>query len=117
MNAAMRRRMSVWLNFDYMSVGDKIDEKEIDLIMQHTGINRQISEKIVKIGAELRKQYKMGDLPYGPSVGDLVNWAKLIADGSTTMEACKETIISLASDDPDVQELVKKIATKILERP
>ena len=68
MNAAMRRRMSVWLNFDYMSVGDKIDEKEIDLIMQHTGINRQISEKIVKIGAELRKQYKMGELPYGPSV-------------------------------------------------
>src|SRR5574337_706130 len=55
-NAAMRRRMSVWLNFDYMSVGSKIDEKEIDLLMKKTGgLSRQDAEIIVKVGAELRK--------------------------------------------------------------
>ena len=114
-NAAMRRRMSVWLNFDYMSVGDKIDEKEITLIMEKSGLNREIAERIVKVGAELRKQYKNGELPYGPSVGDLVNWAKLIADGSSIKEASDETVISTTSDDPEIQAMVSKIVHRIFE--
>ena len=114
-NAAMRRRMSVWLNFDYMSVGDRADEKEIDLITRQAGVNRDLAEKIVKVGAKLRMQYKIGELPYAPSVGDLINWSKLIADGSTLMDSCQETIIALASDDPDVQKMVRKIAVAILE--
>ena len=114
-NAAMRRRMSVWLNFDYMSVGDKIDEKEITLIMEKSGLNREIAERIVKVGAELRKQYKSGELPYGPSVGDLVNWAKLIADGSSIKEASDETVISTTSDDPEIQAMVSKIVHRIFE--
>ena len=112
-NAAMRRRMSVWLNFDYMSVGTKIDEKEIDLVVRKAGISRQDAEKIIKIGAELRKQYKSGELPYGPSVGDLLNWAKIVADGATVLTAAEETIIALTSDDLEVQEIVRKIVKKI----
>lgn len=113
-NAAMRRRMSVWLNFDYMSVGLKIDEKEIDLLIKKTnGLNRQDAEIIVKVGAHLRKQYKSGDLPYGPSIGDLLNWALLISDGASLKDAAEETIISLTSDDVEVQEAVRKIICKI----
>ena len=114
-NAAMRRRMSVWLNFDYMSVGDKIDEKEITLIMEKSGLNKQTSEKMVKVGAELRKQYKNGEIPYGPSVGDLVNWARLIADGSSIKEASEETVIATTSDDPEIQAMVRKIVFRIFE--
>ena len=114
-NAAMRRRMSVWLNFDYMSVGDKVDEKEIDLIVDKSGVNRQTAEKMVKIGSNLRKQYKSGELPYGPSIGDLINWAQLIADGSTIQEASEETIIAMTSDDPEVQAMVRKIVYRIFE--
>jgi nitric oxide reductase NorQ protein len=114
-NAAMRRRMSVWLNFDYMSVGSKIDEKEIDLVESKAGISREDAEKIIKIGAELRKQYKMGELPYGPSVGDLLNWAKIMADGSSLLTAAEETIIALTSDDIEVQNMVRKIVCKIAE--
>ncbi len=48
--------MSVWLNFDYMSVGSKIDEKEIDLLIKKTnGLSRQDAEIIVRVGAELTK--------------------------------------------------------------
>ena len=113
-NAAMRRRMSVWLNFDYMSVGSKIDEKEIDLLIKKTnGLSRQDAEIIVKVGAELRKQYKAGDLPYGPSVGDLLNWALLISDGASLKDAAEETIISLTSDDVEVQGIARKIICKI----
>src|SRR5574340_968910 len=114
-NAAMRRRMSVWLNFDYMSVGQKIDEKEVDLVEKKTGVSRSDAEKIIKIGAELRNQYKSGEIPYGPSVGDLINWAKIVADGGTILSAAEETIIALTSDDIEVQGIVRKIIKKIAE--
>lgn len=112
-NAAMRRRMSVWLNFDYMSVGQKIDEKEIDLVEQKASVSRKDAEKIIKIGAELRSQYKSGEIPYGPSVGDLINWAKLIHDGTPLKEAAEETIVALTSDDLDIQDMVRKIIHKV----
>jgi nitric oxide reductase NorQ protein len=114
-NAAMRRRMSVWLNFDYMSVGSKIDEKEIGLVERKAGVSRKDAEKIIKIGSELRNQYKTGELPYGPSVGDLLNWAKIVADGVSIMEAAEETIISLTSDDHEIQSIVRKLVQKIVE--
>lgn len=113
LNAAMRRRMSVWLNFDYMSVGDKIDEKEIELVCQRAKVNREDSEKIVKIGAKLRQEYQQGDLPYGPSVGDLANWAKIVADGTTVENAAEETIIALTADDNEVQEEVRVIVKRV----
>jgi nitric oxide reductase NorQ protein len=114
-NAAMRRRMSVWLNFDYMSIGNKIDEKEIDLVERKAGVSRKDAEKIIRIGAELRKQYKSGELPYGPSVGDLLNWAKIVADGASVKEAAEETIIALTSDDHEVQTIVRKLVHKICD--
>ena len=114
-NAAMRRRMSVWLNFDYMSVGTNIDEKEIDLVVRKTGIDRKSAEKIIRVGADLRKQYKSGELPYGPSIGDLLNWAKLVSDGTALYDAAEETIISLTSDDIEIQGMVRKLIHKIAD--
>ena len=114
-NAAMRRRMSVWLNFDYMSVGTKIDAKEIDLVARKTGVSIKDAEKIIKVGAELRKQYKSGELPYGPSVGDLINWAKIMSDGASLLDAAEETIIALTSDEPEIQGIVRKLIQKIAE--
>src|SRR5690242_6388931 len=116
-NAAMRRRMSVWLNFDYMSVGSRVDQKEIDLVVRKTNISKDDAEKIIKVGAELRKQYKSGELPYGPSVGDLLNWAKIVADGASVLTAAEETIIALTSDDIEVQEIVRKLVKKISDVP
>jgi len=114
-NAAMRRRMSVWLNFDYMSVGTNIDEKEIDLVVRKTGIDRKGAEKIIRVGADLRKQYKSGELPYGPSIGDLLNWATLVSDGTALYDAAEETIISLTSDDIEIQGMVRKLIHKIAD--
>ncbi|MGB9675857.1 MAG: AAA family ATPase [Candidatus Bathyarchaeales archaeon] len=113
LNAALRRRMAVWINFDYLSVGDKISRDEIELIMKRSGVDEKIAEKIVKAGAELRRQYKNGDLPYGPSPGDLINWATLIADGVNPIEAAVETIVGTTSDDIEVQATVKRIIESI----
>ena len=114
LNAAMRRRLSVWLNFDYMSLGNHIDEKEVNLVYENAGIKKDIATKMVQIAAKLREEYKAGDLPYAPSVGDLVNWAMLIADGSTLEESSDETIIHMTSDDPEVQDEVRKVVNKFL---
>jgi nitric oxide reductase NorQ protein len=114
-NAAMRRRMSVWLNFDYMSVGDNIDEKEINMVAKKGGIPMVDAESIVRVGARLRYEYKMGDLPYGPSVGDLVNWAKICSDNMSIMDGGNETLIPMTSDDPEVQDEVRSIVKKVLE--
>ncbi|MFB5605959.1 MAG: AAA family ATPase [Nitrosarchaeum sp.] len=114
-NAAMRRRMSVWLNFDYMSIGENIDEKEFQMVSERGGISLKDAETIVKVGAKLREAYKMGDLPYGPSVGDLVNWAKICSDGVDIPTGGDETIVPMTSDDPEVQGEVRQIIKKIME--
>jgi nitric oxide reductase NorQ protein len=115
LNAALRRRMSVWINFDYLSLGDKISRDEIELIMKRGSVSEKIAEKIVQVGAELRRQYKNGDLPYGPSPGDLINWATLVADGCGPIEAAVETIVGTTSDDVEVQAAVKHVVESIFE--
>lgn len=109
LNAALRRRMSVWITFDYLSVGDNICPDEVQLIQKRGGVDEDTAKKVVKIGAELRRQYKNGDLPYGPSPGDLINWAVLIADGMTPLAAANETIVGTTSDDEEVQEMVRRV--------
>ncbi len=109
LNAAFRRRMSVWLNFDYMSVDNHIDEQEVELLVERSGIVKETATNIVQVAAKLRQEYKNGDLPYGPSVGDLANWGRIIADGASPIDAGNETLVAMTSDDFEVQEDVRKI--------
>ena len=109
LNAAFRRRMAVWINFKYLSIGDDIDKDEIGLIQKRSKVDDDTAYKIVRVGAELRRQYLSGDLPYGPSPGDLMHWGVLIADGMTPLAAAEETIITMTSDNLEVQEAVRRI--------
>jgi nitric oxide reductase NorQ protein len=109
LNAAFRRRMAVWINFDYPSVGERIAPREADLILKRTKLDEDIVYKILRVGAEMRRQYKAGDLPYGPSLGDLINWGVLIKDGMEPKVAAEETIIALTSDSSEVQDDVRRI--------
>ncbi|HYR04928.1 MAG TPA: AAA family ATPase, partial [Nitrososphaerales archaeon] len=95
LNAAFRRRMSVWIDFDYLSVGTRISQREVKMLSERSKIPMDVAEKVIRVGAEVRKRYKTGDLPYGPSVGDLLNWGTLIADGLDPKAAADETLISL----------------------
>jgi len=116
LNAAFRRRMSVWVNFDYESIGDKISKQEVDLLKKRTDVDEDMAYKIVRVGAEMRRQYKAGDLPYGPSIGDLVHWAVLIKDGSDPLSAAEETIVALTSDSVEVQGDVRRLVEAIFSR-
>jgi nitric oxide reductase NorQ protein len=55
LNAAMRRRMAVWINFDFLSVGEKISPDEVDMLRKRTKIDQDIAYKIIQAGAELSK--------------------------------------------------------------
>jgi MoxR-like ATPase len=114
LNAAFRRRMSVWIDFDYLSVGAKISEREVAMIAQRAKVPTDVAGKLVRVAAEMRKRYKTGDLPYAPSVGDLINWATLVADGLTPTTAAEETVISLTSDDLEVQSSVRRIVNMVI---
>jgi len=101
--------MTVWINFTYLSVGDNISRDEIELIQKRCGVDEDIAYRIVRVGAELRRQYLLGDIPYGPSPGDLVNWGILVSDGMPPRTAAEETVITMTSDNTEVQETVRKI--------
>ena len=109
LNAAMRRRMAVWINFDFLSVGENISPHEVEMLLKRTKVDQDTAYKIIQAGAELRRQYKVGDLPYGPSLGDLINWGTLVHDGNTPLKAAEETIIGLTSDNVEVQADVRRI--------
>lgn len=115
LNAAFRRRMSVWINFDYESVGDRISQKEVELLIKRSQIDEDTAYKIIRVGAEMRRQYKAGDLPYGPSIGDLIHWAVLIKDGSDPVSAAEETIVALTSDSVEVQADVRRLVESVFK--
>ena len=109
LNAAMRRRMAVWIDFDYTSVGDKISPNEVDMLKKRAHVDKDIAYKVIRAGAELRRLYKAGDIPYGPSLGDLINWATLVYDGDSPLTAAEETIIAVTSDNAEVQADVRRV--------
>jgi nitric oxide reductase NorQ protein len=116
LNAAMRRRMAVWINFDFLSVGETISPHEVEMLEKRTKVDQDTAYKIIQAGAELRRQYKAGDLPYGPSLGDLINWATLVHDGMTSIDAAEETIIGLTSDNVEVQADVRRILEAVFNK-
>jgi len=116
LNVAMRRRMAVWINFDYTSVGEKISPLEVKMLMKRATVDEDTAYKVVQVGAELRRQYKAGDLPYGPSLGDLINWATIIHDGNTANYAAEETIIALTSDNVEVQDDVRRVIESVFPK-
>ncbi|MFH1130937.1 MAG: AAA family ATPase [Pseudomonadota bacterium] len=117
LNAAMRRRMAVWINFDFLSVGETISPNEVEMLQKRTNLDQETAYQIIQAGAELRRQYKAGDLPYGPSLGDLINWTTLVHDGNTPMVAAEETLIGLTSDNPEVQSDVRRILEAVFNKP
>jgi len=109
LNTALRQRLSAWISFDYLSVGNIVNPEEVKLVQEKAHIHESIANRIVQVGAELRKQYKAGDIPYAPSVGGLIKWGQLVHDGEPPLSAAKETIITVTSDNMETQEMIQRV--------
>jgi len=89
----------------------------VKMLRDRSSVDEEMALKIVQVGAELRKQYKTGDIPYGPSLGDLINWATLVYDGNTANVAAEETIVALTSDNAEVQQDVRRVIQTVFPKP
>jgi nitric oxide reductase NorQ protein len=105
--------MAVWINFDFPSVGENVSPLEVQMLKKRAKLDEDTAYKIIRVGAELRRQYKAGDLPYGPSLGDLINWATLVHDGLTPNNAAEETIVAVTSDNAEVQDDVRRVVESV----
>jgi len=116
LNVAFRRRVNAWINFDYLSVGPRINREEVEALMNRSGLtDAGLAYKFVKVAAELRRLYEMGEIPLAPSLGNLISWAKLVLDGVSVREAAIDTIVNTISDDPSIQGIIYKIIESIFK--
>lgn len=118
LNAAFRRRMAVWIDFEYQSIGDKVSQDEVNMVKKRAKVDENIAYGIIRVGAEMRRQYIAGDLPYGPSVGDLINWAVLVSDSknpdpTSVIRCAEETLIAMTSDNAEIQREVRRIVENV----
>jgi len=116
LNVAFRRRVNAWVHLDYLSVGPKVSETEVETLMSRSGLkDKKLAYRIVKSAAELRRLYELGELPLAPSLGNLISWARLVAvDGISAEEAARDTIINTTSDDPSIRASVRRIIESAL---
>ncbi len=115
LNVAFRRRVNSWLHFGYLSIGSKISDSEVETLKARSGLkDAKLAYNLVKVAAELRRLYELGDLPMAPSLGNLISWAKLILDGVSVEESASDTIINAISDDPSIQATVKRVVESLL---
>ena len=115
LNVAFRRRVNSWIHFDYLSVGPKISDKEVESLADRSGLkDMKLVYNLVKTSAELRRLYELGEIPMAPSLGNLISWAKLILDGVPAFEASRDTIINAISDDTAIQATVQRVIESTL---
>ena len=72
---------------------------EIDILVSHTGCDKDGASKLVDIGAKARRLYETGDLRVPISTRTLVAAAWLVASGMTEREALDLTAVPLYDTD------------------
>jgi len=85
-------------DFDYPEAG-----VETEILCKETGMDKEISAKLVKIGAAARNLKGHG-LDEGISTRLLVYAATLIKGGVAPRDACRMALVRPITDDADIRE-------------
>ena len=88
----------VGLDFDYAD-----SSVEIEIVAKETGIDKDVSAKLVKI-AETARNLKGHGLDEGISTRLLVYAASLIKDGIPANDACRMALVTPITDDKDIRD-------------
>ncbi len=86
---------------------------EREIVMHEGGVNRAIAASLVEIGAKLRNLRAEG-LVEGPGTRLLVSAARLIARGTSPIDACRVAIAGPLTDDPDLQGAIDDVIQALL---
>lgn len=101
------RQRFVALEFDYPSA-----EKEAQIIMRETGVDKDTAERLVRLGEMVRNLRQHG-LEEGVSTRLLVYAGKLIQSGLSPRTAAEAAVIRAMADDVEMQEAIEEIVTGI----
>ena len=92
------RQRFVTLEFAYPD-----EEKEIAIVMQEAGVERDVAARLRKL-AEMTRNLKERGLDEGASTRLLIHAGKLIGSGIEARTACRAAITGALTDDPEMQE-------------
>lgn len=89
--------------------------KEIDIIVKESGVDKDIAEKLVNIAGQIR-QLSDSDIQEAVSTRLLVYAGKLISKGFNAYDACMHTIVESLSDEDEVLEVLERFIGLHFER-
>lgn len=86
------------------------EQKEKEIVISESGVDKDIATKLVAIAKEIR-HLDDTDIQEAVSTRLLVYAAKLIVQGFEPYEACIHSIVQSLSDEDDVLEVLEKLIT------
>lgn len=104
---ASTRQRFVMMTFNYPN-----KDMEAEIIVQETGIDKAIAQKLVAIASKIRSLLELG-LSETVSTRLLVDAAKLIKSGLPQRLSCKVAIIETLSDDADTQNALEDLINMV----
>lgn len=101
------RQRFVAIEFDYPNA-----KLEKQIVLQETGVDKQIAKQLVKF-ARMTRNLKGNGLEEGASTRLLVHAAKLIVTGIEPVAACQGAITQALTDDPEMLQAVKELSATL----
>lgn len=103
------RQRFVAMSFDY-----QIPEKEIVIICQESGINKETAQQLVSLANDLRR-LNDHDIEEAASTRLLIYAAMMINSGMPAKEACMSCLAEPVSDDKDTLAAIERIIDTYFE--
>lgn len=97
------RQRFVGLQFDYPDT-----EREVVIVCQESGIDKQLAQQLVKLGNDLRR-LKDHDLEEAASTRLLIYTALMMCSGLSAREACVACLVQPLSDDEETQRGITRL--------
>jgi len=101
LNYAFRRRFNNIIDIDYLP-----ESKEIKLLVDRTGLDKERAEKLVKIANDTRRLEKSGKLEHSVSTAHLLEFAEMLKDGKFSAVDCAKITINLTDDFGEQEDII-----------
>lgn len=101
------RQRFIALEFTHASA-----DNERTIIMNETGVNKEIADRLVRL-AEMVRNLRQHGLEEGVSTRLLVYAARLISRGVSPPRACEVAVTRSMTDDPEMQDAIAEIVSGI----
>jgi len=103
------RQRFIAIDFDYPP-----RDKEKEIIQHESGVSAEVAGELAKLGEKVRNLKEHG-LEEGVSTRLLIYAGRLMREGIPARRACQVAIVSVLSDDAEVQRSIEEVVSTIFE--